>query len=177
MPKPTLRELEDVALERWGAGDFERAAELYAQVIPAVEPDDYNLPMYFSSYASVLAELGRHDEARAAYERSVATELALGSSEGTAQVSVARYFLAEHALRVSDMQGALDAIQPSLFTATKFRGLLHLVKAEAHARLGQPEAARAAALVALAGASTPEQLEKFRVRLRSMELPTGSEAG
>ena len=94
-----------------------------------------------------------------------------------AQVSVARYFLAEHALRVSDMQRALDAVQPSLLTATKFRGLLHLVKAEAHARLGQSEAARAAALIALAGAPRPEQLEKFRVRLRSLGLPSDSDAG
>jgi tetratricopeptide (TPR) repeat protein len=108
----------DLAFERWGAGDFEAAAELYAQVVTTTAPHNYNLPTYLASYAAVLAELSRHDEARASYERAVAAELALGSPEESAPVAVARYFLAEHALRVSEPKRALEAVSPSLGTTT-----------------------------------------------------------
>ena len=177
MTRPEPDAQADLAFERWEAGDFETAAQLYAQLVTATDADNYNSPTYLASYAAVLAELGRHDDAREAYERAVAAELALGSPEASAPVAVARYFLAEHALRVSEPRRALDAVMPSLGTATKLRAVLYLVKAEAHVVLGEPEAARTAALVAVAGASSPEQREKFLVRLSRLGLSDVSDAG
>jgi tetratricopeptide (TPR) repeat protein len=121
--------LERRALALWESKQLDAAEALYTTLGEQTDPGDYRAPDFLGSRASVRAELGRHDEARADYEAALAGELAQGNPNTSPSVCVARYFLGEHALRRGEHGRALEVVDPSLNAANSLAGLLQMVSA------------------------------------------------
>jgi tetratricopeptide (TPR) repeat protein len=158
------------AFELWQQRkDLAGAAELYQQALPLLDLDHYSTPDAYGQYASVLAGLGRHKEARANAQQHLAIELRqYGEDNASSTVAIARHFLAEHCLRCGDAVAALEAVLPSLGIAGKLEGILRVVQAEALLQLGRRDEAIAAGRAGLAGSTSDVQRERIATRLQEV---------
>jgi tetratricopeptide (TPR) repeat protein len=147
-------------------GLLEEAAECYREALPLLDLDHYWTPTVYGEYASVLASLGRSDEARLQSQKHLEVELRLDPSGLSPSVVIARYFLAQHAILCGDPAGALEALKPSADTSGKLAPAVNAVRAEALSALGRREEAIGAAHLALSSSRTKEQRGRIRERLR-----------
>jgi len=149
------------AFEHWQAGRHEQSRLLYEEAIPLADPQHFRLSGYYGEYACVLKHLGRHDEATTQLEKSLETEIAQGEVEGSPALIVARYFLADHLLRLGESGRALETLAPSLSHAPgNWRTRLE----EAHVlyALDRKAEARSAAALAIQYAPHPEKAEQLK---------------
>lgn len=155
------------AFELWQQhGQLEDAAEAYQAALPLLDPDHHWAPLLHGQYASVLAALGRSEEARAQAQKHLETDLA--QDPGGHSPSVARYFLAEHSIRCGDPEAALRTLAPCLGVAGKLEGALRVVQADALVHLGQRQQALEAAQLALAATTSETQRQNVSERLEDI---------
>jgi tetratricopeptide (TPR) repeat protein len=152
-------------------GRLEEAAEAYREAVPLLDPTHYWTPLVHGQYASVLAALGRSEEARAQAQRHLDVELRQDPSGRSASVMVARYFVAEHAIHCGDPDAALNALQPCLGLAGKLEGALRVVQADALTHLGRHDEAVGAARLALAATTSDHQRQSIDERLHEILGP------
>ncbi len=162
------------AFDHWQAGRHEQARLLYEEALPLADPQLFSLAQYYGQYASVLNALRRHEQACAALETALKTEIAQGYEEGSPAVIVARYFLADQLLRLGHTETALDTLAPSILHApdswlTRFEEACIL-----HA-LDRKSEARQSAALAVAHAPTPEKAGELRQRFDDMFRPDGAD--
>jgi hypothetical protein len=93
-------------------------------------------------------------------------ELKLAGTETDLAVRIARYFLAQHLLRLGEPQAALPAIEPALGFSGDFGW--RMVESEVRKALGHVEAMTALRF-ALDSAKTDEQRSDVRERIALME--------
>lgn len=149
-----INALAKEALQLWGAGQLDKAADRYARAIAGAgdpAPSDWH-----GAYAGVLNQLGRHREATEQHEKALAVELARGGSDADPSVKVARYFLADHLRHQGEPARALEVLAPSL-QALPNDWLLKTTQALALFAMQREAEARDAAQVALAHASSDEK--------------------
>jgi hypothetical protein len=158
-------QLASEALDDALAGRFvEAEPKIRAAVELAATTRHHSLPMFRGQLAAVLRELDRDDEALHTYELSVRDALDMYALDSSGVVSVCRYFLGEHLLRMGRASDALQCVLPSLLPENP-HGPLRLVEAVARWNIGQLEQARTAAQLAVQYARTPAQADGFRERL------------
>lgn len=97
---------------------MERAALFYEEALGLADSDCWNLSVYYGEFACVLNELGKHDEATAQLERSLAAELAQGNAEGAPSVTIARYFLVNQLAERGAPVQALERLTPSILAVS-----------------------------------------------------------
>lgn len=164
MPDYTLaNSLASEAMDLWGAGQFEAAADRYARAI-AVVPE---YPDWHSAYAGVLQQMGRHAEATHEYETALALELARAASETTPSVKVARYFLADHLTRQGSATRALEVLAPAA-NAFPNDWLIETAQALALFAVGRATEARFAAERAISNASSESKRTELAEHLRAV---------
>lgn len=162
--QPRASTLAREAFDHWQAGRHEQSGRLYEVAIPLADPRHYGLPAYYGEYACVLNELGRHDEATMQLEKSLATEFAQGQAEGSAEVIIARYFLAHQLFRFGDKERALEILAPSIIHAPN-DWLTRLGEAHILYALGRKVEAKTVAALAIAHAPTQEKAGQLKQNL------------
>ena len=161
------------AFDQWQAGRHEQARMLYEEALSLADPQHFALAQYHGQYAGVLNALGRHEQACAALETALKTEIAQGYAEGSPPVIVARYFLADQLLRLGRKEAALDTLAPSILHAPA-SWLTRFEEACILQALDRKAEARQAAALAIAHAPGPEKAEELRQRLK--EILGGSDS-
>jgi tetratricopeptide (TPR) repeat protein len=149
-------------------GRLEEAAECYRDALPLLDLDHYWTATVYGEYASVLAALGRSEDARAQSQRHLEIELRQDPSGQSSCVVIARYFLAQHALLCGDPESALQAVTPCADATGTLAPAVHTVRAEALVALGRREEAVDAANLAISLSRTDGQRENIRQRLREL---------
>jgi tetratricopeptide (TPR) repeat protein len=160
-------------LEHWKAARLPEAAAALRAAVSAAQPDDANRGMVYGALGAVLAEIGDDMAAEDALESAV--EFAVKESQGengSSAVVVARYALAEHRIRMCKFGDAITATEGSLGIDAKLEGLLRCARAIAIDALGDRDAAREEAQLALRLASSAEQRARFKEQLQGI-LGTG----
>jgi tetratricopeptide (TPR) repeat protein len=155
------------AFDQWQAGQHEQSRLLYEEAIPLADPQHYGLSGYYGEYACVLNQLGEREQAATALEKSLTTEIAQGSAEGTSPMIIARYFLADQLLRLGYAERALETLSPSISHAPD-NWLTRVEEAHILHALDRKVEAKAAATLALACAPTPEKAEQLRQNLHEI---------
>jgi tetratricopeptide (TPR) repeat protein len=151
------------------AGRLEEAAETYAEAARQLDPAHYWSPNNHGEYASVLVRLGRNDEALHQYEIALEQEQRLYAGDAVAApVVAARYFLAEHLLRLGQPKRALQTIAPVLNMGTRQEALARTIEATALFAMGAVQEARKAAGVALQCATSEKQRSTIREKLANV---------
>jgi tetratricopeptide (TPR) repeat protein len=157
--------LSKAAFELADAGRLQEAADKYAEAVRVLDPGHYWSPSNHGEYASVLSRLGRNEDALREYEIALQQEEALYAGDtSAAPVVVARYFLAEHLLRMGAPEEALAAVAPILEGARQ-EPLSHSIKSAALHAMGRGSEAIAAAHDAVQLAHSDEQRKNVRERL------------
>lgn len=167
--------LWDEGLEHWKAARLPEAAVALRAAVAAAQAGDVNRSMYYGALGAVLAEIGDDMEAEDALENAVA--FALEESRGdnrSSAVIVARYALAEHRVRMCKFGEAIAATEGSVGIDAKLEGLLRCVRAIAIDALGDRDAAREEAQLALRLASSDEQRARFKEQLHAILGIAGS---
>lgn len=165
--QPKASKLAREGFDQWQAGRLEESRLLYEEAIPLADPRHYGLAGYYGEYACVLNQLGRHDQATTQLEKSLATEIAQGYVEGSPPIIVARYFLADHLLRLGDNQRALETLVPSISHAPR-DWITRLGEAHILYALDRKVEAKAVAAMAVAYAPTPEKAEQLKQNLQEI---------
>lgn len=155
------------AFDQWRAGQHEQSRLLYEEAIPLADPQHYGLSDYYGEYACVVNRLGEREQATAALEKSLATEIAQGNAEGSPPMIIARYFLADQLLRLGYAERALETLPPSINHASG-SWLTRVEEAHILHALDRKAEARAAAALALSYAPTPEKAEQLRQDLHDI---------
>jgi predicted RNA polymerase sigma factor len=124
----------------------------------------------------VLSELGRMDEAEAAYRDAVVRAVASSPNVRMIQVAIARYMLAGHLLQSDNAAAALAEAESAVREEKRGHDLLPAVAAEALRELGRDEDARAAAARAIRDASSDKMRANLTKRLAEL-LPDEGLAG
>jgi predicted RNA polymerase sigma factor len=153
------------ALALWGAQRLADAAKRYEEAIAYADPEHYESPLYHQAHAGVLAALGRDADALDQFRKALELEQRQGGDVAGASVAMARYFLAEHHVKMRDPSAGLEVLKPSLVVDCKVEGLLCMVQAECLWQLGHIDEARAAARRAIDRAASADQRERMKERL------------
>ena len=156
--------LSKAAFELANTGHLQEAADKYAEAVRLLDPGHYWSPSNHGEYASVLSRLGRNEEALREYEIALQQEEALYADTSAAPIVVARYFLAEHLLRMGAPEQALAAVAPIL-GGPKQEPLSHSIKSAALHAMGRGDEALASAHDAVQLARSDEQRKNVRERL------------
>lgn len=163
--KDKASRLAKEGFDLWQSGNLEEAVHRYQEALGFADPDHYGTPDYHAEFAGVLAALGRDDEAREQYERSLAETLRHDYGENTVGVSIARYFLGEQLLKMHEPEAALATVIPSLGQSQHVWTLL-IIQAEALWQLGRRDESRRAAEEAIETAQSDDKREVVRERLK-----------
>ena len=165
-------QLARAGFDLWQAGRLEEAVPLYREALEYVDPGHWGLEGYHGEFAAILAALDRDDEARAQYELSLAAARRNDGDEQSPGILIARYFLAEHLLKMNLPSEALAVIEPVSFVGSKQDCALLTVQAKALWGLNRCEESRQAAAAAIAAASSEEIRERVRGILASIIGPS-----
>lgn len=149
------------AFEQWQAGRHEQSRLLYEEAIVLADPQHWALSAYHGELACVLNLLGRHEQATAQLEKSLAAELAQGNKEGSPAVAIARYFLAGQLLNHGAPERALEILQPSI-NLVPDDWPTRLAEAHILSALGRHKEAKMAAALAISNAPTATKAEELR---------------
>lgn len=98
------------ALNLWGKGQLEAAADHYARAISLVPA----YPDWHGAYAGVLQKMGRHEQATQEFEAALELQLAQADPEATPSVKVARYLLADHLTSQGSAARGLEVLAPAV---------------------------------------------------------------
>jgi hypothetical protein len=135
------------------------------------DPNHYALQDYHGEFAAVLATVGRDVEARDQHELALAHALREDAGAGGAGVSIARYFLGEHLLKMSEPAQALAIVQDMSMGASRHNWLLRVVEAKALWALGRRAESREVAATAVELAPTEQKASDIREHLTSILDP------
>jgi tetratricopeptide (TPR) repeat protein len=153
------------ALALWGEQRLADAVKRYEEAIAHADPGHWETPLYHQALAGVLTALGRDARALDQFRKALELEQRQGGDDAGAPVATARYFLAEHLVKMKEPAAGLDVLMPSLLVDCKVEGLLRMVQAECLWQLGHTDEARAAAQQAMDRAASAVQREKIKERL------------
>ncbi len=159
------REFADRALDLWNDGQLDEAAADFREAIRLSEHGDYNTMDYHGSLGSILSELGHDDDALSEFESALRVAIDTYNNDSSGAVSVSRYFLAEHLLKLQREEDALSCIAPSLQIPNRQEAILRTVEAECLWRLGRRSDAKISARRAVSTAQSEEQREGMTVCL------------
>ena len=161
-----IHQLATDGLELWEAGELLQSEDRFRKAIALADRSaDLMLPELHGQLASVLSALSRNDEALEHYRYAVSKALEQDRTEGTPSVNVARYFLAEHLLRLDCPSDALQAIEPTVKVEGRQQSLAKMIAAEAYWKLGQSVRARHEAKEAVTICKSEEQRRRIVDRL------------
>lgn len=166
--KEKASKLAREGFDLWQSGKLEEAIHSYRQALTCADPDHYGTPDYRGEFAGVLAALGRDQESREQYERSLSETIRQAGSENTNRVMVARYFLGLHLLKMHQPEAALAAVEPSLSLGHQRDSHLRIVQAHALWQLSRGDEARRAARIALEAASSDEERQRIREEVKEV---------
>jgi hypothetical protein len=156
----------DAGLHQWQDGHLLDAANTFREVIRQASPGDTMRGEYHGSLGGVLSALGQDEAALHEYQEALRIAFDSRGDNATVPVAVARYFVAEHLLKMSRPRDALSIVSPSLSALpTRPEPLLRMVEAEALWRLGQRGAAIRSAQRAIETASPGTQRDRIKERL------------
>jgi len=153
------REFADRALDLWSDGRLYEAAAGFREAIRLSEQGNYNTMGYHGSLGAILSELGYDDDALLEFESALRVAIDNYYNDSSAAVSVSRYFLAEHLLKLHREEDALLCIAPSLQIPNRQEAILRAVEAECLWRLGRRSDAKISARRAVSTAQSEEQRE------------------
>ena len=153
------------ALALWGEQRLADAVKRYEEAIAYADPEHWETPLYHQALAGVLNALGRDARALDQFRKALELEQRQGGDDAGAPVAMARYFLAEHHVKMREPSAGLDVLTPSLVVDCKVEGLLRMVQAECLWQLGHIDEARATAQRAMACAASATQRQKIKERL------------
>jgi predicted RNA polymerase sigma factor len=156
------------ALELVEAKRFEDAASFLRTEISRDELSPAETSDLCGVLGGVLTELGRMNEAEAAYRDAVARAIASSPDARTLQVAIARYMLAGHLLQSDNAIAALAEAESAIREEERGHALLHAVAAEALRELGRDEDARSAAFRAIRDASSDKMRTNLTNRLADL---------
>lgn len=151
------------ALNLWGEGQLEAAADHYARAIVLVPA----YPDWHEAYAGVLQKIGRQDEATQEFETALELHLARADSEAAPSVKVARYFLADHLTSQGNAASALEVLAPAV-KAFPNDWLVGTAQSLALFAAGRPTEAKSAAEHALLNAGSEPKRAELSERLRTV---------
>jgi tetratricopeptide (TPR) repeat protein len=174
MDQPLASRLAREGFELWEQGRLVEAAAKYVQALENVDPAHYALPDYHGEYAGVLAALGRDEEARMQYERSLALSLRDDPEALGAAVAVAGYFLAELLLKMNLPADALEVIHRYRALESRSGWPLRVVEAQCLWRLGRTRQALDVAKIVVLTAPSPERAAEMRELLAEILRPEES---
>ena len=157
-------------LDQWRHGRLDEAVMSFRGAVEKADSTDLGLPEYYQSLGKVLDELKRTAEAEEALTEALSISLQ-HNDNGSAQVAVARYFLAEHLLRAGKPSTAIEVTEPSVLGKSGAEGILHQVRALAFRALGIRDQARSEARMALDLALSPRQRKGFEETLAELLGP------
>jgi predicted RNA polymerase sigma factor len=167
-------QLAKAGFDLWQAGKLEESAVKYREALTCVDPNHYALDGYHGEFAAVLATLGRDAEAREQYELALSGAVRQDPSASGPGVSVARYFLSEHLLKMREPARALAVVQPLSESKSKQAWLLRFVEAKALWDLGRLAESREAAAAALQLVPTEQKRREIRDDLAFiLDAPAG----
>ena len=166
MDRQRAAELAKQGFDLWQAEQLDAATRCYAEAVSLADPTHCATPSYHGEYAGVLASLGRDSEALGQFRIALALEEAQSHADSPG-VIVARYFLAEHLLKLGVPGEALELTTSSQKVSAKQAALLLVVEALARAALGDSSGAKAAAKAAVSTSSAAQQA-RVRERLASI---------
>jgi tetratricopeptide (TPR) repeat protein len=155
------------ALNLWGAGRLDEAADGYSRAIVLLEAGPPGCAYFHSALAGVLVQLGRKSEATEHYEKALQIELTQSDSEADASVMVARNFLADHLTKQGEAARSLEVLAPSV-SALPNDWLVQSTQALALFALGRFAEARTAAEVAVANAGSESKREQLVEHLQAV---------
>jgi tetratricopeptide (TPR) repeat protein len=155
-------QLARAGFDLWQAGQLEESVEKYREALECADPNHYPLDGYHGEFAAVLATLARDAEAREQYELALAESLRQDSSGYGPGVSIARYFLSEHLLKMGEPSKALAIVQARPENASRQDWVLRIVEARALWALGRREESRKAAATAVEFAPTEQKRSEIR---------------
>ena len=172
--QPFYPDLAREGLELWTNGNLQGAEAKYREALARISSGHAAVPHVRLQLAHVLAARGCAEEARSQFELALTEELSLAENETDLAVRIARYFLAQHLLKLGEPQAALAAIEPAVGFSGDFA--LRMVESEVRQALGQHLEAMTALRFALESAKTDEQRSDVRQRIALMEQQ-GKHAG
>ena len=156
----------DVGLAQWRDGRLSEAVTTFREVIRQASPADVMRGEYHGSLGGVLSALGHDDAALYEYQQALRLALDFYGDNVAVPVAIARYFVAEHLLKMGRTSEALSMVTPSLSTPpTRPEPLLRMIEAESLWRLGQRGAAVRSAQRAIETASPGSQQDRIQERL------------
>lgn len=153
--------LAKAAFDQWQAGCLDQSKLLYEEAIPLADPQHWRLSTIHSEYACVLNEVGEHEQATVQMETSLAIVLAQGSAEGSPDVMIARYFLADQLRRHGSPGLALECLAPAIDQAPN-DWLIRWAETHALFALNRISEAKDVAALAIANAPTPSKAEEIK---------------
>jgi tetratricopeptide (TPR) repeat protein len=140
--------------------------------LPCTDPGYYATPEYHGELAHVLAALGRDDESKAEYETYLESLIHRPNAASDLEIDVARYFVAQHLLKMRLPSEALATTEPSLQRPHRpddsFGAWLRAVRAQALWQLGRLDEARQAAREAVSVESSEKKHQNIREELRDI---------
>jgi len=153
------------ALDLWGDGRLDEAAADFREAIRLSEQGNYNTIDYHGSLGSILSELGHDEDALSEFECALRIAVDTYHDDSSSVVSVSRYFLAEHLLKMHREEDALSCIAPSLPISKRQEAILRAVEAECLWHLDRQSDAKISARRAVATAQSDKQREGITERL------------
>jgi predicted RNA polymerase sigma factor len=158
-------QLARAGFDLWQAGQLEESAAKYREALECADPDHYALEDYHGEFAAVLATLDRDTEARWQYELALAKAERADREANGPGVSVARYFLGEHLLKMNEPAAALEIVRAAADGPSRQYWLLGMVEAKALWNLGRRDESRVAAGAAVDRAPNAQKREDVRDHL------------
>jgi tetratricopeptide (TPR) repeat protein len=168
----TASRLAKRGFDLWQEGRLEEAVDFYRQALACADPGFYSTPEYHGELAHVLAALSRDDESRAEYEKYLESLIHRPDAASDLEIDVARYFVAQHLLKMHLPSEALTTIEPSLqrphHPDDHLGSYRRAVRARALWQLGRLDEARQAAREAMSVASSETNRQDIRDGLRDI---------
>jgi tetratricopeptide (TPR) repeat protein len=166
-------QLARAGFDLWQAGQLEESSAKYREALKCADPEHYALEDYHGEFAAVLATLGRDTEARQQYELALAKAERAEPAADNPGVSVARYFLGEHLLKMNEPATALKIVCAVADRPSRQDWLTGMVEAKALWNLGRRDESRAAAGNAVDRAPNAQKRQDVREHLAHILNPAG----
>lgn len=154
--QPQASKLAREAFDQWQAGHHVQSRILYQEAILLADSQYWGLSTYHGEYACVLNALGEHEQATTQFKKSLDVELAQNHPEGSPNVTIARYFLADQLRQYGSLEAALETLEPSISHAPH-DWCTRLVEARIRFALGQKTEAKISGFLAISNAPTPRK--------------------
>jgi tetratricopeptide (TPR) repeat protein len=163
--------LSSEGLDLWESGDLFGAEAKTRQALDLLPADHWAASHVRGQLAGILDALGRREEAREQYQRTLQEELkSVGGNELDSSLTATRFFLGDLLIRTGDAAAALDIVRPGIQSKPEGDAALQLVEAEALLLIGKRVEAIEAARRSLASSTTDAHRERINNRLIELGL-------